>query len=200
MIRRSPRAFSLLLALTSPLGAACTASIGAEAARPVSEPGASVGGQIEGLVHFSRGRSVLSRGEGPVAGTRVEVLRRVAGATDQPWQPRFAVLAGYSASPLPYRPRVGIEPIVALGYGAYPVGGSTRGSLSAGARIAVPVRLTPNKPAWDTDAIADLTPMIVPFLGASLYYPVERGSDSIVRGEMNGGLLIRCHLWSPLSP
>jgi hypothetical protein len=200
MSRRSRRAFSALLALTSLPGAACTASIGAETARPASEPGASVGAEVEGLMHFSRGRSVLSRGEGPVAGTRVEVLRRVGVASDQPWQPRFSVLVGYSTSPLPYRPRVGIEPLLALGYGEYPVAGATRGSLSAGGRIAVPVRLTASKPAWDADSIADLTPMIVPFLGASFYYPVERGSDSIVRGELNGGLLVRCHLWSPLSP
>ena len=179
--------------------AGCAISLGPEVARPISEHGASVGGELEGLVYFSRGRGIFSRGEGPVVGMRLEQLHRV-GAGLGPWQTRGAILAGYSASPLPYRPRVGIEPIIALGYGDYPLRSITAAAVSFGPRLSVPIRLTPSKPAWEVDAVADITPMLVPFLGGSMYYPLGREPESTIRGELSGGLLFRFHLWSPLSP
>jgi hypothetical protein len=175
----------------------CAISAGPTISHP-TEGGVALGDEVEGLLYVTRGRGYLSRGAGPVVGVRLAAERRTPSA--DPYFGRAALLLGYSTSPLPYRRRVGIEPLLGIGVGAYPVGATSSRSIAVDGRVAFPIRLTADRSLWDSDYVAGATPMIVPYLSAGYYFPYADTVDKTTRGEIGAGLLFRVHIWSSLTP
>jgi len=190
----------LALALTGALAAGCAASIAPIGRYEAISQSFSAGAGATSLVYLSRGRGVVSRGEGPVVGFEAEALARVSGAAPNAstFAPRGALLAGWSTAPMPYRAsRLGYEVFGSVGLGAVPVDGHLETAGAFGARVGMPIRLTSGAPPWRRDHPFGLELFAVPHAATAFHVPASGADPGL---DFSLGAAFRLHFWSALLP
>jgi hypothetical protein len=114
------------------------------------------------------------------------------------WQ--TALSLGYLDVPLPHRGRLGYEGHVLGGVGRLEIAHRSLPAFTTGARVALPIRLSPTRETWEDEAPIAATPMLVPELQGVVWFPRHRDDWQDPTFELNGGISFRFAFWSSLLP
>jgi hypothetical protein len=152
------------------------------------------GPHVGALAHFGRD-------SGPAAGGELETSWMLGSEVPEPrarW--RLEGLFGHVWTPLPHRFPVGFEVWGHGGYGRFPVRDDNTGAVVLGPRLGLPFRFESSAPIWDAERPLWATFLLVPSLGASVYFPTDPDVDRAPRSELTAHLSLRLYLWSSLMP
>lgn len=174
---------------------ACAASLG-----PVA--GTEVAG-TDSVILGARASGVLTLGRDSGFGvglTHEEAWTLAESPSFAPDRWHTAISAGYLQVPLPHRNRIGYEGHLLGGMGRLEMRGRLLPALTAGARLALPIRLTTTRELWDDEAPVAATPMLVPEFQTVAWFPHYGDAFQDVAVELSAGLSIRLAFWSSLLP
>ena len=179
----------LLLGLGS---AGCVAtSLGASAGRASpfggSTPAVVTGARVAQLAQIGGDR-------GPVAGYELELQHQTFNQPGFAWRGQAQV--GWADTPYAYKPIVGREVTMRLGYARFPRDGGVLHAVAFGPRFAVPIRIASSDEVRGSDQPSARTWMIVPEIGGNISVP----PGEKIRFDFGIALSLRLHLWRAHTP